>query len=209
MKTKRIILVVAVILGSLLSVPSFAQLKIGVKGGFDLDNSTRLSDAFDVKNLSSYYVGPALELMLPMSKVDFGIDVALFYSNNKMKVNKLQGEKESMDISNQYLTLPLNAKIKFGLGSEMIKLYGLAGPYVGYLISGDKISFPDISDDIKAKSFEGGLNLGFGFELFRMIQIGANYKIKLTDDYSLEKPEWSKPFNGKSQIWSITAAVFF
>lgn len=206
MKTKRIIIFVAIVLGSLLSVPSFAQLKLGVKGGVDLDNPTKFSDAFNVDNLSSYYVGPALELMLPMSRVDFGIDVALLYSNNKMKVTN---ESISKDVTNQYLMLPLNAKIKFGLGSEMIKIYGLAGPYVGYLISGDKISFPEIGDDIKAKSFEGGLNLGFGFELFRMVQIGANYKIKLTDDYSLEKPEWSDPFNGKSQTWSLTAAVFF
>lgn len=206
MKTKRIILFAAITLGSLLSMPSYSQIKFGVKGGVDLDNPTKFGDIFEVENLSSYYVGPALELMLPMSRIDFGVDVALLYSNNKMKV---KNEGVYKDISNQYLMLPLNAKLKFGLGSEMFKIYGAAGPYVGLLISGDKISLPDIGDNIKAKSFEGGLNLGFGFELFRMIQIGANYKIKLTDDYALEKPEWSKPFNGKSQTWSLTAAVFF
>ena len=206
MKTKRIILVAAIIFGSLLSIPSFGQIKFGVKGGVDIDNSIEGLDALKVKNLTSYHVGPALEFMLPMSSVDFGLDVALLYSNNKMKVTK-EGIDEN--ISNQYLTLPLNAKLKFGLGSESFKIYGVAGPYVGLLISGDKISLPEIGDDIKAKSFEGGLNLGFGFELFRMVQIGANYKIKLTDDYALEKPEWSKPFNGKSQTWSLTAAVFF
>ena len=94
-------------------VDSIAEMtKLGVKGGVDLDNPTKFSDAFNVDNLSSYYVGPALELMLPMSRVDFGIDVALLYSNNKMKVTN---ESIDKDVTNQYLMLPLNAKIKFGI----------------------------------------------------------------------------------------------
>lgn len=206
MKTKRIILVAAVILGTILSAPTFAQIKFGVKGGVDIDNSTKFSEVFQVKSLTSYYVGPSLEFMIPTSAVHFGVDVSLLYSNNKMSVSN---DIELKDITNQHLMLPLNAKLKFNLGSEAYKLYLLGGPYAGLLISGDKISIPDIGDNIKAKAFEGGLNIGFGFELWKFLQLGANYKIKLTDDYALDKPEWSDPFNGKSQTWSITAGIFF
>ena len=66
-----------------------------------------------------------------------------------------------------------------------------------------------MGDDIKAKSFEAGINLGLGFELFRMVQLGANYRVKLTDNYATDKPQWDDPLNGKSQTWSISAAVFF
>lgn len=208
MNSKKIFLVFAIVLGTMLSFPAFSQIRIGVKAGVDLDNPT-FSDAFKVENLTSYQIGPSLEIMLPMSNVDFGIDVSLLYSDNRMTVNNLTDGNEKLNVSNRYLVLPLNAKLKFDLGSDMFKIYGLAGPYAGYLISGDKIDFTQIGDDIKAKTFEGGLNLGLGFEIFNLVQIGANYKVKLTDNYSAEKPEWNDPLNGKSNTWSITAAVYF
>lgn len=209
MKAKQKAILISILFISMISVPAFSQVKFGVKAGVDLDNPT-FSDAFKVENLTSYSLGPALEAMFPFSKVDFGIDVALLYSDNRMTVSNLTGEGSGkVDVSNRYLTLPLNAKLKYSLLGEEFKLYGTAGPYAGYLISGDKIDFPQIGDDIKAKTFEGGINLGFGFELFRMLQLGANYKVKLTDNYAAEKPEWNDPLNGKSQTWSINLGVFF
>lgn len=209
MKTKKIILFCAIVFGTMLSLPSYSQIKFGVKAGVDLDNATLNSSFFKVKNLTSYQVGPSLEIMLPISQFDFGIDVSLLYSDNRMTVDNLTGDKEKVDVSNRYLVLPLNAKFKTNLGSESFKLYGLAGPYAGLLISGDKIDISQIGDEIKAKTFEGGLNFGLGFELFNLVQLGANYKVKLTDNYSTEKPEWNDPLNGKSQTWSISAAVYF
>lgn len=209
MKKKKIILVIAIVFGTMLSMPSFSQIRFGVKAGVDLDNATLNSSAFKVENLTSFQVGPSMELMLPVSNVDFGIDLSLLYSDNRMTVNNVTGSESKKDVSNRYFMLPLNAKIKFDLGSDMFKLYGLAGPYAGYLISGDKIDFTQIGDDIKAKSFQGGLNFGVGVELFNFVQVGANYKVKLTDNYSTEKPEWNDPLNGKSQTWSLTAAIYF
>ncbi len=209
MKKKKIILVIAIVFGTMLSMPSFSQIRFGIKAGVDLDNATLNSSAFKVENLTSFQVGPSMELMLPVSNVDFGIDLSLLYSDNRMTVDNVTGSESKKDVSNRYLMLPLNAKIKFDLGSDMFKLYGLAGPYAGYLISGDKIDFTQIGDDIKAKSFQGGLNFGVGVELFNFVQVGANYKVKLTDNYSTEKPEWNDPLNGKSQTWSLTAAIYF
>ncbi len=207
MRTKNLLLVVA--LGLIISLPSFSQIRIGVKAGVDIDNPTLKSSSFDVKNLTSYQVGPSVEIMLPVSALDLGIDVSLLYSDNRMTVKNLTEDNEKQDVSNRYLVLPVNLKVKANLGSEVFKLYGLAGPYAGYLISGDKIDFSQVGDDVKAKKFEGGLNFGLGFELFNLVQLGANYKVKLTDNYSTDKPEWNDPLNGKSQTWSISAAVFF
>lgn len=207
MRTKNFLLVV--VLGLIISLPSFSQIRIGVKAGVDIDNPTLKSSSFDVKNLTSYQVGPSVEIMLPVSALDLGIDVSLLYSDNRMTVKNLTEDNEKQDVSNRYLVLPVNLKVKANLGSEVFKLYGLAGPYAGYLISGDKIDFSQVGDDVKAKKFEGGLNFGLGFELFNLVQLGANYKVKLTDNYSTDKPEWNDPLNGKSQTWSISAAVFF
>ena len=209
MKSKKTLLISAIFVLSMLSMPAFSQIRFGVKAGVDLDNPTFSSSAFKVENMTSYHVGPALEAMFPFAVVDFGLETALLYSDNRMTVTNLTGETESKDVSNRYITLPVNAKVKVPLGSETFKIYGVAGPYAAYLISGDKIDFQSMGDDIKAKSFEAGINLGLGFELFRMVQLGANYRVKLTDNYATDKPQWDDPLNGKSQTWSISAAVFF
>ncbi len=209
MNRKKIILVLTIVFGTILSMPSFSQIRFGVKAGVDLDNATFNSNILNVKNLTSYQIGPSIEMMLPMPKVDFGIDVSLLYSDNRMTVENLVEGGETKDISNRYLMLPLNAKLKLDLVSDVLKIYGLAGPYAGYLISGDKVDFSQIGDDIKAKTFEGGLNFGLGIELINMIQVGVNYKVKLTDNYSLEEPDWNDPLNGKSQTWSLSASIYF
>ena len=58
---------------------------------------------------------------------------------------------------------------------------------------------------MKAKSFNAGLNLGAGVELIKHLQVGFNYALGLTDDYSASKFE----LNGKNRGWSITAAILF
>lgn len=209
MKTKQTLLLIGtILLTTLVSLPAHSQIRIGAKAGVDL-GSTALSDVLKVENLTSYHVGPAVEIMFPFSKIDFGIDVALLYNDNRMEVSNLTGESEKESISNRYLTLPLNAKLKFPLGGEAFKLYVLGGPYAGYLISGDKIDLSQMGDEIKAKEFEAGLNLGVGFEILKMAQIGVNYKVKLTDNYSAGKDNWNDPLNDHSNTLSVSLGVFF
>lgn len=208
MKSKKTLLVSALFVLSMLSMPAFSQIRFGIKGGVDLENPT-FSDAFKVENMTSYHVGPALEAMFPFAVVDFGLETALLYSDNRMTVTNTDATNETKDVANRYLMLPVNAKVKVPLGSETFKLYGAAGPYAAYLISGDKIDFKSINDNIKAQNFEAGVNLGLGIEIFRKIQVGANYRVKLTDNYATDKPQWNDPLNGKSSTWSLSAAIFF
>ena len=72
---------------------------------------------------------------------------------------------------------------------------------------GDKLwDIPgSVGDQLKAKSFNAGLNLGAGVELIKHLQVGFNYALGLTDDYSASKLE----LNGKNRGWSITAAILF
>ena len=43
--------------------------------------------------------------------------------------------------------------------------------YARFHVGGDDIKFGDITDDIKAKSFEAGVNLGLGVELFKRLAV--------------------------------------
>lgn len=212
MKTKKIIRIgMAIVLLSMLSVPAFSQVKFGIKADVGLENASFDSDALKVENMTSYSIGPSIEAMFPFAVADFGIEASLLYNDNRMTVQRLSGEGSatSSDVSNRYLKLPLNAKVKFGLGMLPLKLYAAAGPYAGYLISGDEIDFQDIGNDIKAKSFQAGANIGVGVELLNMLQVGVNYSVQLTDNYSLDQPDWNDPLNGDTQTWSITGSLYF
>lgn len=201
-----------IVLLSMLGMPAFSQVKFGVKADVGLNNPSFDSDALKVENLTSYSIGPSIEAMfLPLAVADLGIEASLLYNDNHMTVSQLSGDMiAEEDVSNRYLMLPVNAKLKFGGGGILpLRWYAVAGPYAGYLISGDKINFQDIGGDIKAKSFQAGANVGIGLELLKMVQVGLNYSVKLTDNYSLDQPNWRDPLNGKSHTWSITGAIYF
>ena len=213
MKTKRIIATVTIlILISILSTPVTSQVKFGVKGSVGLNNPnfSTPGETFNVENMTSYSIGPAIEAMfVPLGAANFGIEAALLYNDNRMSISRLQGEGGDTEVSNRYLNLPVNAKIKFGLGLLPLKLFGTAGPWAGYLIDGEEFNLDNVSDEIKAKEFQAGANIGFGVEVLNMLQVGLNYSVKLTDNYSEDIPNWSEPLNGKSESWTITGTIYF
>lgn len=212
MKTKKMIRTSLLILTTLMLTPTlFGQIRFGVKADVGLNNPSFDSEAVQVENMTSYSIGPSLEAIFPFAVLDFGIEASLLYNDNRMTVSNLtDGESAtSNEVSNRYLYLPLNAKIKFGLGMLPLRMYAVAGPYAGYLIAGDEIDLQAMQDDIRAKEFQAGANIGLGLELFRMLQVGVNYGVQLTDNYAVERPNWEDPLNGKSDTWSITAALYF
>lgn len=52
--------------------------------------------------------------------------------------------------------------------------------------------------------YDNGIQLA-DVELIKHLQVGFNYALGLTDDYSASKLE----LNGKNRGWSITAAILF
>lgn len=196
---------------SMLSVPVFSQIRFGIKADVGLNNPSFNSDALKVENMTSYSIGPSLEAMILPFGPDLGIEASLLYNDNRMTVTQLSGEGTEADreVSNRYLMLPVNAKLKFGMGMLPLRMYAAAGPYAGYLIQGDELDFEEATSDIKAKEFQAGANIGVGFEVLRMIQVGVNYSVKLTDNYAVDEPDWSDPLNGKSDSWSITGTIYF
>jgi len=201
---------VAVLLLAMLSVPAFSQIRFGVKADVGLNNPSFNSDALKVENMTSYSIGPSIEAMiLPLGVADLGIEASLLYNDNRMTVANLNGTTSEKEVANRYLMLPVNAKLKFGMGMLPLRLYAAAGPYAGYLIQGDELDFNQAANDIKAKEFQAGANIGVGFEILKMLQVGVNYRVQLTDNYAAEEPDWRDPLNGKSESWSITGSIYF
>ena len=191
MKKKLSVMLVAMLV-LLVSVPARAEFKIGVKGGVNISSVHFSKDILSSSNITGYNVGPMIEFVVPI--VGIGMDAAVLFNQKGMEIGN-----ESMRTN--YLDIPVNLKWKFGLPAA--KIYLTAGPYVSFRLGGDKI-WNVIDSQLEAKSFGAGLNFGAGVELIKHLQVGFNYGLGLTDNYSVNKIDL-----GKNRGWSITAAILF
>ncbi len=179
------------------TVPSQAQFKFGVKGGLNITSVHLNSDLLKVDNVTGFQIGPMIEATVPL--VGFGVDAALLFSQKGADVHSAVNEKS---FKASYLDVPVNLKWKFGI--PIAKVYVAAGPYVGFRVGGDKI-WNVLGEQIEAESFSAGLNFGGGVELIKFLQIGINYGLGLTDNFSADKFD----IKAKNRGWSVTAAVLF
>lgn len=191
---KKISLIVFALM-ALLAMPAQAQIKFGVKGGANISTVHFSSpmENFNASNLTGFHIGPMVEIMAPL--VGLGMDAAVLYSQKGLE---MEGETMRTD----YLDIPVNLKWKFGL--PIVKVYLAAGPYVGFRLGGDKV-WNVVGDQLETKSFSAGLNFGAGVELIKHLQVGLNYGLGLTENYSAQKLD----LNGKNRGWSISAAILF
>lgn len=200
-KTTGLVLVVLSVM--FMALPAKAQIKFGIKGGLNISSVHFNSDILKADNVTGFQVGPMIETTLPL--VGVGLDAAILYSQKGLEANTGLS-KTSM--KTDYIDVPVNLKWKFGL--PIVKAYLAAGPYVGFRVGGDKFwEVPgSVKSQIKTKSFSAGLNFGVGVELIKHLQVGINYGLGLTDNYSLETVDLSKSV-GKNRGWSVTAAILF
>ena len=198
---KKVTGLVLIILMAFIAVPAKSQLKFGVKGGLNISSVHLNSDILKADNVTGFQIGPMIETTIPL--IGVGLDAAILYSQKGMDVKSETGT--STNVKTDYIDVPVNLKWKFGL--PIIKGYLAAGPYIGFRVGGDK--FWEIPGSVvgqgKAKNFSAGLNFGAGVELISHLQVGINYGLGLTDNYSAEKYD----LNAKNRGWSVTAAILF
>ena len=198
---KKVTGLVLIILMAFIAVPAKSQLKFGVKGGLNISSVHLNSDILKADNVTGFQIGPMIETTIPL--IGVGLDAAILYSQKGMDVKSETGT--STNVKTDYIDVPVNLKWKFGL--PIIKGYLAAGPYIGFRVGGDKFwEIPgSVVGQVKAKNFSAGLNFGAGVELISHLQVGINYGLGLTDNYSAEKYD----LNAKNRGWSITAAILF
>lgn len=179
-----------------------AQFRFGVKGGVNIASVKFNKDVIDSENTTGFHIGPTIELggATPLS-----LDVAILYSQKGF-------EFEDESYKNDYLEVPVNLKWKpFEL--PFVQPYAAVGPYFSFRVAGDKWwnlkdHYEGVKEQLKAKNFNTGLNLGIGAEVLNTVQIGLTYSWGFTNNYELEGFEVDKS-SGKNRVWSISAAVFF
>ena len=194
---KKLSAFILVVLVSFISVSVQAQIRFGLKGGVNISSVHFNQKLLSHDNVTGFNVGPMMAIMAPYTGL--GVDFALLYSQKGM------GLRREKDIKNDYLELPVNLKWKFGL--PILKIYTNVGPYVNFRIGGDKFwSIPgNTLDQLKSKNFGAGMNFGAGVEVIKHVQVGLNYTLGLTDDYTASKLD----LKAKNRCWTFQAAILF
>ena len=209
MKIKNVLLSSLFIVFVMAGTTANAQLKFGLRGEVGLNKPSISKGVVAVENLNAFKIGPTVEFMMPL--VGFGVDGSILYSNEKMNVESAANGNISafnLEIQEHFIDIPVNLKYKFGIISP-IKVYAAVGPYAQFKVGGDDVSIPGLTQTVEDKKFQAGLNFGLGAEIVNRVQLGFNYRLKLTDDYSVSEPTWTDLLNDNKGFWSLTAAVYF
>lgn len=209
MKAHKKIVIALIALLSLTAITNTAsaQLRFGLKGGFDVSNNRINKDILNAHNRLGFQIGGTMELMAPI--IGWGGELSLLYGHQKFDVDgaKDANNKGNYSLSDyNYIRIPLNLKKKF----SVVGIFGVfiaAGPYIEFKLDGGNLS--DGIDQYKSKSFGAGINVGAGIELINHLELGMYYRKSLTNNYGEDKPTIGDILKDKPHNWSVNLTYFF
>ena len=182
-------------------VPAQAQLRFGLSGGVSLNKVELNGNLVNQisRNYTGWYVGPTIELGIPLLPLKF--DASVMYSYNGATIGEEGGEPHHLNGS--YISVPVNAKLNIGLGS-LLAVYLSAGPQFDYNVGSNTITLSDKSSFALKKS-QFSANLGGGIRVFDQFQVGVYYNLPFgkTEEASLKTASF------KNKTWKINLLVFF
>ena len=200
---KRIFSLV-VLLSAMTMAMQAQNVKFGVKGGLDIQDMKFDETVFDTENKMGWFVGPTLQVSLPIGGL--GVDIAGLYDQKETKVN---GET----IKQQSILVPLNARLKLGIGNTA-GLYVAAGPQFAFNVGDDEFEWTDKdsrNNTFQLKKSAFSVNLGAGIYFSSHLEIGFAYNVAVgsTADASWKKGVDAISDETKPKSWQISATYFF
>ena len=182
-----------------------AQVKLGLKGGFNLTRLDMNEEIIDSKNRNGFYFGPTLKVTLPIC---VGFDVSALYDRREMKVGD-----ESKKIKQEMVTVPLNVRLNLG-NERQIAGVVYAGPQIAFNI-GDRHKVVDEAREWKFKESNFSLNFGAGVMLGGVFQATINYNLALGKTAEVNNGVVSDALHqlenieAKTNAWQLGLAVYF
>lgn len=183
-------------------------IKFGVKGGLDVQDMKFNENVFNTENKLGWFVGPTLQVSLPVSGL--GVDIAGLYDQKTTEVN-------GVSIKQKYILVPVNARLKFGLGSSA-GIYVAAGPQFAFNVGDKDFKLNKEGQELAQSTFQlkksaFSINLGAGAYLSEHLEIGFCYNIALG---STADASWKTATDAalhsddtKPKSWQISAAYYF
>lgn len=201
---KRFLSVVILLSAMIMTMHAQNVVRLGVKGGFDIQDMRFDEKVFNTQNRLGWFVGPTIQVALPVAGL--GVDIAGLYDQKSTKVN---GES----IKQKYLLVPVNARLTLGVGGTA-GIYLAAGPQFAFNI-GDDVDFEWTHDNIEntfqLKKSAFSVNLGAGVFLSSHLEIGFNYNVAVSSAAEASFDKGVKAINDdtKPKSWQISATYFF
>lgn len=187
------------------ALASFSQVRFGVKAGLNLASQKFSGFGINITgdNLVGFNVGGVVDIPVASS---FYFQPGVSYS---LKGTKSTFLDETVKTTLNYVDVPLNLMYK--VKASKVAVVILAGPNIGFGISGKSISDTDSedvkfgSDEDQVKRLDFGLNFGAGVE-FGKFQVTAQYGLGLSNLANTADGDDSKV---KNNVISFNAAYFF
>lgn len=201
MKTIRLIAFAAIAVMTMsLTNNADAQFRWGLKAGMTINSLHFDKSSFDDSNRTGWTAGVTTEFTIPV--IGLGFDLSALYVRRNAKF--ADGE-ELYSANRSYIEIPLNIKYKLSIPavSSIIKPYVATGPSVSVLTSRKTVS-----NLYHNRGLDWAWNFGFGVELFKHLQVGANYGLGINKAMRAIGTD-AQGFEAKNRSWTIAAAYYF
>lgn len=183
------------------ALPAEAQFKFGLKAGVAVNGIHFDEDMFKSDNCAGFTGGAMIEFTVPA--LGLGLDASVMYvrrNSEWLENNQITTDNRS------YIDIPVNLKWKINIPliNAIARPYLTTGPSFSFLTSKKAVE-----DAYKNSSFDTAWNFGLGVELFKKVQVGANYGIGLTKALKAIDVTGTGAVEGRNKYWTITAAYLF
>lgn len=193
--------IIPMLLLFLAATPASAEVKFGLRGGYNVTKLTFSSADFSTANRSGCFIGPTVKIDLPLG---LDIDASALYNRTGAETDYYATTPttiERVDLSRNSIALPINLRKGFGVG-DTASLFFFAGPQFDFLLSGDN---KDVDWTWKSSAFS--INVGAGVMLMNHVEVRANYNIPCGDTGSFTINKTTD--NAKAGSWQIGLAYYF
>lgn len=209
---KKLFTLIIVAVAMMIATPADAQVKFGLKGGFNVSNMSLSQEVLETSNRMGFFVGPTVKVTLPLTGLSFDLSALYNQSDSKLADDKSVKEKT---VSSKYVDIPLNARYGIGLGS--FDVFAFAGPQVSFNVGHENMNWgssESYKTNFQMKKSLFSVNLGIGATISK-IQLTANYNIPVgkTGELNVMDAASSIVQNGSTKVrnntWQVGLAYFF
>lgn len=190
-----------------------AQVKFGVKGGWNVSSLKLNDDMFSADNKSGFFIGPMLKVSLPLTGL--GFDIAALYDQKEAKMRYASdvtgGDlSQHTTIKQKTIDVPVNLRYSIGLAS-MANVYFFGGPQWSINVGDENFKWNSASS-YSLKKNTLSFNIGAGLTFLQHIQASVNYNVeasksgKMELDRLDEDNSWLK---GRNHTWQVSLGYWF
>lgn len=206
---KKRLFTLVLMMGILFPVAASAQLRFGVKAGANFSSMPKSMGDFESSNLTAMHVGATAEFGVPF--VPVFAEGSILFSQKGANIFRKDKEDNSTAIKENYLMIPLNAKLKLDI-LPTVRAMLFVGPNFTYTLSNNFSDLKELDvNQLKEKKAQFGFQAGLGLEFFRSLQVTAQYDAPFGDSYEYTGTnQLAKDFyNNKFKTFSLSVAYYF